>query len=114
MLCEYARWDAEMRRKGDDGTEARAHLESSARRGNPEAIAKLAGPEFPEDMEYLWAWTMETHGRSGVGMAGLAPLGYGTIADWSALTGNDPDPLEVEGMIAIDAALMAGARTGDA
>ena len=110
MLVEYARWDAGMRRKADDGAEARAHLEASARRGNPDAIAALNGPEFPEDMEYLWQWALEMHGRSGVGMAGLAPLGFSTIADWCVLTGTTLDPLEVEGLLAVDAALLSAGR----
>lgn len=110
MLVEYARWDAEMRHKADDGAEARAHLEASARKGNPEAAAKLAGPEFPEDVEYLWMWALELHGRSGASMAGAAPLAYSTLMDWAALTGNEPDALEIEGLLAIDAALLSAGR----
>jgi len=107
MLVEYARWEAEMRRKAGDGAEARAHLEASARKGNPDAIAKLSGPGFPEEMEYLWRWALELHGRSGAGMAGAAPLAFSTVMDWARLTGNDPDPLEVEALIAVDAALLS-------
>ena len=111
MLVEYARWDAEMRHKTDDGAEVRAYLEASARKGNAEAVAKLHGPEFPEDVEYLWHWGLELHGRSGIGMAGLAPLAYGTVTDWALLTGNVPDALEVEALIAIDAALLSAGRS---
>ena len=102
---EYARHEASLRQRTDDGVEARAYLEASARRGNPEAVAKLHGPEFPEDMEYLWLWALELHGRSGVNMAGLNPLTYTTVMDWSALTAQYPDPLEVQALMSLDAAL---------
>ena len=104
----YARHHAELSHRDDKGTEVRLHLEAAAARGNPDAIRKLEGPEFPENLAYLWAWVMELHGRSGVGMAGLAPLSYTTIRDWSELTDQYPDPDEVQGLMALDAVLRAG------
>ena len=107
---DYARHEAEMRQSADDGADTRAHLEAAARKGSAEAIAALRGPEFPEELEYLWGWVMELHGRSGVGMAGLAPLTYSTIAAWSELTGAEPGPLDVEALMALDAVLLSGSR----
>ena len=58
-------------------------------------------------------WVLELHGRSGVNMAGLNPLSYTTLMDWATLTDVDPDPLEVEALMALDAALCASARKAD-
>lgn len=109
----YARHEAMLRQRTDDGAETRAYLEASAAKGNAEAIERLRGPEFPEDMEYLWVWALEMHGRSGANMAGLNPLTYGTIRDWSALTEQYPDPLEVQALMAVDAALRSPETTQD-
>ena len=37
---------------------------------------------------------------------GVAPLSYGTIADWCRLRGRNPNPAEVDALIELDAALM--------
>lgn len=65
----------------------------------------MAGPERPDALEYLYRWALELVGRSGVGMAGLAPLTYGTVMDWAALTGRRPRPFEVEALMRLDAIL---------
>jgi len=85
----------------------RRHLESAARRGHQRAIEQLEGPEFPDALAYLHDWLYELHGRSGVGMNGLAPLSYATIAAWSALTGNVPNTLEVRALFVLDASLLS-------
>lgn len=38
-------------------------------------------------------------------MDGFAPLAFGTILDWSALTGIVPDAGEWEGLMALDAVI---------
>jgi hypothetical protein len=67
----------------------------------------LQAPEYPEGVEYLREWVYELHGRSGVGMGGLMPLSYTTIADWARLKEVDIDPHEVGALIALDAAMLA-------
>lgn len=57
------------------------------------------------ELEYLVGWAYALHGRSGVGMAGVAPLGYTTIEAWSRLTGTQLEPYEVNALIALDAVL---------
>jgi hypothetical protein len=83
----------------------RVHLAAAAARGNAAARAALAGPDCPDALRHVLEWARELHGRSGVGMAGLAPLAYGTIADWARLTGRRPRPHEVEALITLDAVL---------
>jgi hypothetical protein len=56
-------------------------------------------------MGYLLTWAGEMCGRSGVSDGGYAPLSYTTIADWSRLTRQPVSHLEVEALIAIDAAM---------
>ena len=102
---EYARHQAEGSKRADDGSTMREHWEHAAARGSVAARAKLEAPEFPEQLSYLWSWTLELHGRSGVSMAGLNPLTYQTLDAWARLTGRDPMPHEVEALILLDAAL---------
>jgi hypothetical protein len=103
---EYVRWQSESNSDAGDGATLRDHWEVAARRGNVDAIARLRQPELPESVEYLWGWLIELHGRSGVNMAGLNPLSYGTIEAWARLTGRQPDSLEVEALLMLDAAML--------
>ncbi len=38
-------------------------------------------------------------------MSGVAPLTYGTIADWARLTGTEPEGYEVEALLLLDAVM---------
>ena len=98
----YARHHAECSKRAPDGSTMREHWEAS---GSAVARAKLEAPEFPEDLAYLWDWTLELHGRSGVSMAGLNPLTYQTLDAWARLLERDPMPHEVEALILLDSAL---------
>ena len=49
--------------------------------------AQLDGPECPREALYLLTWTFRLHGRSGVGMAGYAPLTEETLYRWSRRSG---------------------------
>ncbi len=71
---------------------------------------QLHGPETPRALAYLREWLYQLVGRSGVGMSGANPLSYGTIADWSRLTGNRPTPDEVEALLYLDAVLRGEQR----
>ena len=51
-------------------------------------------------------WSYALAGRSGMGAAGMAPLSYTTIRDWSVLTGNCPTAEEVGALLELDAALL--------
>jgi hypothetical protein len=99
---EYARHYAEGSKRAPDGATMRDHWLAS---GSDVARAKLLAPEFPDELEYLWGWALELHGRSGVSMAGLNPLTFQTIEAWARLTGRSLLPQEVEGLILLDSAL---------
>jgi hypothetical protein len=99
------RHEARLAVKEKDGSTRRAHLEHAAKRGVATAMAALTPPPYPDAVAYLEDWTWQVHGRSGVSMDGLAPLSYGTVADWAALTGRDPTPEEVEALMQLDVVL---------
>lgn len=94
-----------MREKGEDGVARGKHLEAAAKRGNAFARKELTPPPFPDALAYLYDWTMELHGRSGVTMEGLAPLSYGTIGDWARLHGRHPAPHEIDALFLLDTVL---------
>jgi len=110
---DYARHYVEANRIVE-GVAQREHWEASARGGSAVARAQLNAPPFPEELDYLWEWAWALHGRSGAHMGGMAPLSYGTIADWSRLTGTVIDPLEVEALIQLDGALIGSSGTAEA
>jgi len=56
-------------------------------------------------MLYLMEWAYALCGRSGATMAGIAPLGYSTIAEWARLMNLDPSPLEVQALLVLDAVI---------
>lgn len=88
-----------------DGATARAHLLALARRGKLDAddAARLDGPPYPAALRYLDEWSQALFGRSGVGMHGMAPLSYSTIADWARLMDVTVQPHEVEALLILDA-----------
>jgi hypothetical protein len=89
-----------------DSAPNRAHWEKLARGGDAQAKRALAIPDWPLELAYLWDTASELHGRSGVGMGGLMPLSYTTIADYSRLKDVYFKPHEIEALIAIDAAML--------
>lgn len=60
-------------------------------------------PVVPDCLSYLLDWLDMLHGRSGIGMTGIVPLTYTTIADWSRLTGTAVAPHEVHALLVLDA-----------
>lgn len=104
----FASHVVELNRAAPDGSKQRDHWEAGAAAGNADALAKLTAPEYADCVDYLWKWALELHGRSGVGMSGLAPLTYEAIMAWAALRGVQPTPSEVKALIDITDALNAG------
>lgn len=94
-----------MNAKQKDGATLRDHAESSARGGSEAAIRALTEPDFPDELGYLLTWAHSLVGRSGVGMAGLAPLSHAEVVAWAALTDSRPEPWEIDALMEIDAAL---------
>lgn len=93
------------RKVGDKpgGASEEAHLKYLASKGHPVALAALQGPEIPVELDYLYDWLNQLHGRSGVtAMVGINSLTYGTIADWSRLSGIVPNALEIEALMVLD------------
>lgn len=91
-LGDVIRHEARLSRAEVDGAPLRAHLEVAARKGNAAAIRELAGPEIPASVAHLRVWLYELHGRSGIGMGGVAPLTFRTIADWADAYAIEPKP----------------------
>lgn len=75
--------------------------------------AELSGPPFPVALAYLWSIFLRLHNRRGSSGMGLAPIGWGEIADFSRLTQIRLQPWEIEFIEALDDAyLAAGAKKG--
>jgi hypothetical protein len=101
-------YDARCRKKTKDGLTQQDHWEAAAKKGSRAAKEALEGPPFPRELDYLYGWLWELHGRSGASFGGLLPLSYTTIADWSRLTGQVIRPHEVAALIQLDAILCVG------
>jgi hypothetical protein len=97
------------RRATIDGSPAAAHHAKLALHGDATARAALAdtGPSCPDALRYLLEWLYALHGRSGLGMNGLAPLSWPTIAAWSQMTGHRPNAREVVALFQLDDAMMS-------
>lgn len=65
----------------------------------------LHAPAFPEELSYLYEWALALHGRSGVGMSGVSPLSPTVIESWSRMTHHQPNALEFEALLTLDAVL---------
>lgn len=76
--------------------------------GDVRSIALLAGgPECPEPLEYLRDWLYAVHGRSGVGMSGIAALSWPTLDAWARHMGLRPDRAEIDALFMLDGVLLA-------
>ena len=84
-----------------------------AARGIAAAIRELEGPPCPDTLEHLKVWAHELHGRSGVGMGGVAPVSHREIEAWARLTHRQPTALEVEALRVLDAVLRHPEIGGD-
>lgn len=91
---------------GDKGATQRDHLLAAAKRGHLEAIKALDGPYFPEVVGYLYAWFMQLNNGRRIGVNGPERITYADIYAWSVLTGNNPQPQEVEALMQVDAAYL--------
>ncbi len=101
-----------MEKPVETGGTTRAHLESLAKR-IPKYRKKLEAPAYPAWIGYMRQWSRELHGRSGAGMSGLLPVSYQTIGEWSRLKRIRLMPYEVDGLIAVDMAMLyPGDRDG--
>lgn len=80
-------------------------MEQAAKKGSENAQRELQQPEPPECMEYLADWAFALYGRSGASMEGLAPLSFQTVEAWGRLMGIEPDPLEVQALMVLDAVI---------
>lgn len=84
----------------------RVHLESAAARGSALAIARLEGPEPPEDLLYLLEYAEELARGRRYSVNGPEPIGWTDIHAWAQLTGRHPEPDEVHAILLIDAVLL--------
>lgn len=100
----YAAHEAELNAPTEDGATVRAYLESRAATGKQDAIDKLAGPERPIALEYLWERFQTLDAMRAEGMNGRAPLTADAIDAANRLFQWHLTPLEVDGLCRLDGA----------
>lgn len=110
----YVSHHAAANRPSSDGTTQRAHWEASARRGNPDALARLEGPRFPDALAYLHEWFVELSAARGEGVHGPAAITYQDIDAWARLMDRQPEPHEVAALTELDRAYRNGWRADTA
>lgn len=104
-VAHQARLD---RPQGDDpvlGT-VRQNLEVLAGRGDAEAAAALRGPEYPDEIDYLYGWALELHRARPTGPNGASYHTYPDIYAWAQLSGRSPTPEEVDGLLELGAVML--------
>jgi hypothetical protein len=105
-LIDFARHEAQLRERTDDGTTRRAYLEAAARRGSETAQAALDGPAFPYALAPLWAVFERLDMMRAAGMNGPERLTPSHIRDASLLFGWRLQPHEVDALVALDLATL--------
>lgn len=67
----------------------------------------MEGPEFPEQLRYLWEWyKQQLYAQSGVNEHGFCPLTHTTIRHWAENMDEHPKPHEIEALLLIDKAYL--------
>lgn len=85
----------------------RDDLEAAARQGVERARRRLDGPECPPRLRGLLALARALHGKSGVTMAGLAPLSYATLRHYRLERGLPRfDEDEIDAVFVLDAVML--------
>jgi hypothetical protein len=103
--------EARLNRPSADGKgTVRDHLLRAARSRTPWARAKatrdLAGPEFPESMEYLEDLVRQLHGRSGISTHGIVPATWASIDAMARRLNVDLRPHEVQALFRLDGVML--------
>jgi len=60
---------------------------------------------MPRELAYLWRWYRELERTRQISAHGLQSMTYAEIDAWARLTGRNPMPHEVDGLLALDAAV---------
>lgn len=84
------------------GSSIRETLAKGASNGDPNAIARLAGPPLPETLVYLWRWYLELRAVQHSGLNGPEPINHTQLLAWQQNTGRSLAPWEVDAIIALD------------
>lgn len=67
------------------------------------ARRRLAGPDLPVELSYIWRWFLELHSaRQLLPSGGVQPIGWDAMDAWTRLTGARPSPWEIELLREID------------
>jgi len=84
-----------------NGITEREHLEQVGRQTGrtPEP---LIGPDFPQELSYIWSAFIHLSGSRSVGFSGPNPLSYQEIKCWMDITATPLKPWEVETVKSLD------------
>lgn len=105
-MVEFGKREFELDAPQEDGSRLRDHAQSilKATGQMPEEYQSLKPPEA---VIHCWHWFIELNRTRASNGFGQNPISYTEIVSWSQLTGVDPEPLEVQAIMALDAAYMS-------
>ena len=105
-MVEFGKREFELDAPQEDGSRLRDHAQSILKTGGelPEDYKSL---KCPEAVIHCWHWFIELNRTRASNGFGQNPISYTEIVSWSQLTGVVPEPLEVQTIMALDAAYMS-------
>jgi len=97
----YAEWDFKLAIPDNEGIPEREHLKQVEKQTGKTPL-QLIAPEFPMEIEHVWAYFLELSSTRPIGYSGPLPITYQEIAAWKELTDTPLSPWEVEAIKRLD------------
>ena len=94
-LENFARFEFQMARPGEDGVSLRDKLKHVQDTTGTTPLPLQDAPECPFELEHIWKWFLELNGGRTSNGFGPNAVTFAEIHAWSILTGNTPSPWEV-------------------
>ena len=105
-MVEFGKREFELDTPQDDGSRLRDHAERILK-STGQIPVEYQSLEPPEALFHCWYWFLELNRTRTSNGFGQNPISYAEVVSWSQLTGVDPEPLEVQAVMSLDAAYMA-------
>ena len=98
---EFGEWNFKLSKADQNGVTEREHLEQVERQTG-KTPEPLIGPDFPQELSYIWSVFLHLSNARSVGFSGPNPLSYQEIKAWMEVTDNNLEPWEVEAIKRLD------------